>query len=241
MLLALAKFELRNLLRDRMTLIMFFWPLVLGSLGKYLIVNEIVEGQVLGVTAMMISLLAGFAYGAMGGFSLLDDRDDQVFVSIQISPVSLAHYIWFKVCFVFVFAVLAGFFMIWYIGTFYLTVFEIFIISVLSALQVPVVAFLINAFAKNKVEGFVTMKATGFLLLFPIGGFFFLDAKEWLFAVAPAHWPAKAVQASMLRPHIEAGLVEMNLTFQQYLSIGFLYNLLLIIAAYKFFKKKNHL
>jgi fluoroquinolone transport system permease protein len=238
---AMVKFETKNLIREKMTMVMLLWPLIIGWLIKYLIDEGVIEGQVLGVLAMMIALLAGFAYGAMAGFSLLDDRDDQVFASIQISPVSLTWYIWFKICFVYVLAVLAGFFMIWITGALPLTNGEVWLVSALSALQVPIVAFLVNAFAKNKVEGFVTMKATGFLLLFPVGGFFFLDLKEWLFALAPAHWAAKAVQFSMLKPLIDAGLVEMNLNFYQYLGIGVVYNLVLIAGAYRIFKKNNQI
>lgn len=240
MLLALGKFELKNLLREKMTLLMLFWPLVLGGLGRYLLKAGIVEGMALGVIAMMIAILAGFAYGAMAGFSLLDDRDDQVFASIQISPVPLQFYIWFKIGFVYILAVLAGLFMIW-IAEIPLAPAEMVPVSALSALQVPIVAFLVNAFAKNKVEGFITMKATGFLLLFPLGSFFFLDAREWIFSIAPAHWAAKAIQWALLRPQIEAGLVEMNLGFYQYLGLGILYNTILAAVTYRVFLKKNEL
>ena len=241
MFATMARFEFMNIIRERMTAVMLLWPLVLGGLAKYAIHSGLVEGQAAGVIAMFITLLAGFAFGAMVGISLLDDRDDQVFVSIQISPVSLKLYIWFKICFVYVLAVIAGFFIIRLVDAFAMTSGEVFLVSVLSAMQVPIVAFLVNAFAKNKVEGFITMKATGFLLMFPIGGFFFLDAKEWLFALAPAHWAAKAVQHTMLRPLIEAGYVSMNLNFYQYIGLGVLYNLALIAATYGFFAKKNDL
>jgi len=239
MLVTLVKFELKNLLREKMTAVMFMWPLVLGFLGRYLINNNIVEGQIMNVTATIMALIGGFAFGAMAGFSILDDRDDQVFDSIQISPIALSLYVWFKVLFIYILAVLANFFIIWFIGAIELTVIEILLVSLLSALQVPIVAFLINAFAKNKVEGFVTMKATGFLLLFPIGGFFFLDSKEWLFAIAPGHWAAKAVQYSIIKPLIDAGFVKMNLNFNQYILFGIAYNLLLVYLAYGIFKKKN--
>ncbi len=241
MLLTMSKFELKNLLRDRMTGVMVVYPLVLGGLGKYLIDNQILEGQVMGIVAMMIALLTGFTYGAMAGFSLLDDRDDQVLISIQISPVPLAFYIWFKIFFVFLLAVVSGYFLIWITGAINLSAGEIFLVSMLSALQVPIVAFLVNAFAKNKIEGFITMKATGFLLMLPIGSFFFLDAKEWFFALAPGHWAGKAVQYSLLQPMIDAGMVEMNLTFYQYIGAGLLYNLLLIAVIYRFFSKKNEI
>lgn len=237
----MAKFELKNLIREKMTMVMMVWPIVLGLIGKYLIDNGIVEGQAMGVTATILALLAGYAYGAMAGFSLLDDRDDQVFDSIQISPISLKLYIWFKISFVYLLAVLGSFFIIWFTGAINLSAGKIVIISLLGSLQTPITALLINSFAKNKVEGFVTMKATGFLLMFPIGGFFFLDGKEWLFSIAPGHWAAKAIQYTILQSHIDAGFVQMNLNFNQYVGIGLVYNCLLILGAYNVFKRKNNL
>ena len=59
MLLTLAKFELKNLLRDKMTIFMFIYPLVLGELGKYLITNNYVDGAALGITAMLMAILTG--------------------------------------------------------------------------------------------------------------------------------------------------------------------------------------
>ncbi|MBS3899166.1 MAG: hypothetical protein KGZ54_02930 [Dethiobacter sp.] len=234
MLLAWSRFELKNLLRNRMTLVLIFYPLILGAIGRHLIVNDIVRGQALALVAMLLAILMGQLYGAMAAFSLLDDRDDQVLASIRISPVPLNHYIWFKVCFVYCFALAAGFFIIWSSEATMLSNGDILLVAALSALQTPITAFLVNAFANNKVEGFVAMKASSFLLFFPIVGFLFLDAREWLFALAPLHWAAKALQYAILQP-------EMNLTFYQYIIIGFAYNLLLVAATFKLFSKKNEL
>lgn len=241
MLLAWSLFELKNLLRNKMTVVMIFYPLILGAIGRYLIVNGIVQEQALAFTAMLLAILMGHLYGAMAGFSLLDDRDDQVLASIRISPVPLNRYIWFKVGFAYFFALAAGFFIIWFSGAFRLSAGDILLVAALSALQTPITAFLVNAFADNKVEGYVTMKASGFLLFLPIAGFFFLDAREWLFAIAPLHWASKAVQHAILQPLIEAGQVRMNLGFYQYIIIGLVYNLLLVAATYHLFRRKNEL
>jgi fluoroquinolone transport system permease protein len=238
----LTRFELKNLLRDHMTGFMIAYPLVLGGIGKYVIDRGVIDDpQAVSLTAMFVAILAGFSYGAMAGFSLLDDRDDQVFASIQISQMSLTLYIWFKVAFAYLLATLSGFFVIWFTGVIPLSAFDMLLLAMLSALQAPITAYLVNAFANNKVEGFITMKATGFLLIFPVAGFFFLDRLEWLFAIAPGHWPAKAVQYALLRPLIEAGHVTMNLTFHQYIGLGMAYNVVLVLLAYRLFKAKNHL
>lgn len=233
--------ELRNILRERMTVLMLFMPLAMGVVIRVLIEREIVEGDVLGVLAVVCALLAGFMFGALAGFSLLDDRDDQVLLSIGISPYPLWAYVWFKVGFSFLLAIGAGVALIALSGAVPMGTGDMVLVSIASAAQVPIVAFLVNAFATNKVEGFVTMKATGFLLLFPIGGYFFLDAKEWLFAIAPGHWAAKAVQRSMMAPLINAGVATMNMGLRGYAIIGIVYNLILAYGAYRLFLKKNQL
>lgn len=233
-----VKYELKNIAGNNMTMMMIFYPFFLGSIGRYVIINQLAPIEAIRLVAIYIALIVGFAYGSMAGFSLLDDRDDNVFASIQISPVPLNHYIWFKVCFAYILSVAGGFFVIWSSGAFTLSFGDILLVSALAGLQTPITAFLVNAFASNKVEGFVTMKATGFLLMFPAGGFFFLDAYEWLFAIAPPHWAAKALQYHMLAPQIEAGLVNMNLNFYQYIIIGLAYNLMLIALTFNLFKNK---
>ena len=115
---------------------------------------------------------------------------------------------------------------------------DFILISMLIGLQVPINAFLINALSSNKVEGFIAMKGSGFLIIFPIVSFFFLDWKEWLFAFAPAFWGAKAVQVSLFAKYIDSGLVSMNLNFWMYLGIGFIYNLILTYVMYNVFKHK---
>lgn len=239
MLITLLKHEFKNLLRERMTLLMLLYPLLIGVIGRILLDRGVISGEGVGIAAMLFTLFCGFAYGAMGGFSLLDDRDDQVLESIQISPISVHWYIWFKICFAFVLAVIAGFFIIWFSGALEIGSGDTLLLAILSALQVPIIAFFINAFAKNKVEGFVAMKGSGFTIIFPVAAYFFLDWKEWLFSFAPAHWVAKGVQYLFLQSGIEAGVVEMNLNFYQYLGIGFAYNLLLMVGAFTLFKKKN--
>lgn len=239
MLSTMLKHEVKNILRERMTLLMMFYPVIIGVIGRILIDREIIGGEGIGIVALLVTLFAGFSYGAMSGFSLLDDRDDQVLESIHISPISVHWYIWFKVCFAYVLAVIAGFFIIWFTGALNIGPGDILLLASLSALQTPIVAFFINAFAKNKVEGFVTMKGSGFTIIFPVAAYFFLDWKEWLFSFAPAHWVAKGVQYLFMQPGIDAGMVEMNLNFYQYIGIGFAYNLLLVAGAFALFKKKN--
>ena len=234
----LIKFEFKNLLRDRMTAMLLTYPLMVGFLGKYLFENDTFDENGIRIMIVALSIVSGVIFGSMSGFSILDDRDDHVFVSIRISPLDIRIYVWFKVIFVYIMSVFSNLLIYWIVGGFGIDLWLYVIISMLLAMQVPIHAFIVNALASNKVEGFMAMKGSGFLMIFPIGALFFLDWKEWLFALAPAFWGAKAVQYELLKPAIDLGLVEMNLSTFVYLGIGFVYNIVLIAVLYKVFEKK---
>lgn len=238
MLMRLMKFEFKNLIRDRMTAMLLVYPIMVGFLGKYLLENQNFDENGINLLVVTLTIISGMIFGSMAGFSILDDRDDNVFLSIQISPMNVRFYVWFKVVFIYVLSVLANLLIFIIMGGLGLELLDFILISMLIGLQVPINAFLINALSSNKVEGFIAMKGSGFLIIFPIVSFFFLDWKEWLFAFAPAFWGAKAVQVSLFAKYIDSGLVSMNLNFWMYLGIGFVYNLILIYVMYNVFKHK---
>lgn len=239
MLRTLVRFELRNLLREQMTRVMLIWPLLFAALLRVLIAQNVMAENLAGMFGALVSLMSGFAYGAMAAFSLLDDRDDLVFASIRISPLPLWLYVAFKVAFVYVLAVISGVIICLFSGAFVMSFGDSLLVAMLGALQVPFIALLANMLASNKVEGFVAVKGLGMMLLLPAAGYYFLDAKEWLFAIAPAHWAAKAVQRAMLQPLITLRLASMNLSFYQYLGIGFLYNAALVLVVFMLFMRKQ--
>lgn len=237
MIKRLIKFEFKNLIRDRMTLMFFVYPFLVGGVGNLFLSKNDYEASMIQVIIISLSIISGVVFGAMGGFSIMDDRDDHVFTSINISPLNIRSYVWFKVLFVSIlgfFSNLIIYFMIDMQINFPLFV----IITVLSSLQIPIHAFIINALASNKVEGFMAMKGSGFLLIFPVISFFFIDWKQWIFAFAPAFWVFKAFQFELFKPLMELGLVDMYLNTSIYLLIGFIYNILLITWLYRVFKKK---
>ena len=81
MSLRLLKFEIKNLLRDRMTFMLLAVPLLVGWLGKYLIENDTFNNPIASnMIIIALTLISGVMFGSMAGFSILDDRDDHVFV-----------------------------------------------------------------------------------------------------------------------------------------------------------------
>jgi fluoroquinolone transport system permease protein len=232
------RFELKNLVRDRITAMLLGYPLVFGFIVRAIIETQNLSDGVVSVLVVALSVISGMIFGSMAGFSILDDRDDHVFVSIQISPMNVEAYVLFKVVFVYVLSVMANLLIFALVQVQGLTFSQILWVAFLSALQVPIHAFIVNAFGSNKVEGFVAMKGAGFLIIFPLVAFYFTDWRQWLFMLAPAFWPAKATQYVLFEPLIELGLVEMPLNFTLYILIGIIYNLALSFALYRLFQKK---
>lgn len=241
MFTTVLKSEYKNILRDKMTVFMLFYPILIGAFGKWLIpyINTNYPGNSANSAELIIiilTLMLSFIYGALAGFSILDDRDDKVFTSLKISPISVKTYVWIKILISFIIGVTATFLVVRFADLLPMVGdFDLLLISLLSGLQIPFVAMLVNSLATNKIEGFVYMKASGFLLLFPIGSFFFVDWKEWLFAIAPGFWPARVIQMNVLP------ILEYNLSLNSYLILGFAYNIFAIFLMYKFFVRKNNL
>jgi fluoroquinolone transport system permease protein len=238
MIIKLIYFEIKNILRDRLMIFILFYPLLIAFVGRYLMTLDDFNQMGVEIITVVAVVISGMLFGAIAGFSILDDRDDHIFVSIAISPLSLRLYIWVKIVFIYLMSLVSSAIIYTLIGISSLSWAQVIILAIISGLQVPLHALIINAFSTNKVEGFVMMKATGFLIVFPIIGYFFVDAKQWLFAFAPAFWVTKATQSVLMKPQIDAGLIDLGLNFWGFIGIGCVYFVVLIVLAIIKFNRK---
>ncbi len=229
--------EWKNWVRDRMTRFMLIYPIIFGLFGRYLLPEIAYMGDffleayadiVLAILAMFIPQI----FGALLGFSLLDERDDNVMPTIRVSPLNLHQYFSFKIVMTLILSFLAAVFVIWFVDIGGLSWRNILLVSFLASLGTPINAFLINALSRNKIEGFAVMKGIGTLIVFPIIALFFTDAKEFFFAFVPAFWPVKAI-SSLIR-----GAEALPLNFSSYFALGLVYVLILNFFAYRFFLQK---
>lgn len=239
------KSELRNIRRDKMYIFFGLFPFIMGLIG-YLLVPYI-EGQVAPgnpapqIVAMFLILITGYIFGAVTGFTLLDDKDDHVLMSLKITPISVKVYVMLKLAISYILGVIAMLLLV--IVTDFLpgaSFWSLLLISLVGALQGPAVALIVNSFAKNKVEGFVVMKLSGLILIVPILTFFVFNWQEVFLVVAPGFWPGRMIQIEMM----EAGMLpqnDVNFTFIVYFIVGILYNLLFLSLLMKLYSKKANI
>lgn len=229
--------EWKKWLRDPLMGFMVFYPILFGVIGRY-VLPLIAENTGFSIEhfadliVVILVLLVPHVYGALIGFSILDDRDDHILSSIHVTPLGIHQFLSFRMTVVLILSFIATTYVIWFSNIGDLTFAHIIAIAFLVSLAAPMTGLFINALAKNKIEGFAVMKGTGMIIIFPIVSLFFLDKKELFFSFAPGFWPAKAI-SSLIR-----GEEVLLLSFHQYYLIGLAYILFLNVVVYKIFLTK---
>lgn len=232
--------EVKKWVRDPFLLFMLIYPLFFGVIGRYLIpylaeTNEFALEPIADIVLVALLLFVPAIYGSLAGFSVLDDRDDHIISSVQVTPLNVHTFLAVRMVMATLMTLGACLFLIWYTGLVELARGEAVVISLLIALGAPLTAFLVNSFASNKIEGFAIMKGTGIISIFPLAGLFFYDVKELIFGFAPGFWPAKMLGT------LYRGEGVHYLGYQQYLIYGLFYILLASYLTYRLFQKKLEL
>lgn len=200
MFLRVLKHELKNIVRDKMYAFFMIYPIIIGIVAYYLIpyLREDVGVLIANIVSLLFVLMTSFMFGAITGFTLLDDQDDHVLYSLKITPIKVRDYIVIKLFFSYFLGFLATLLLVLITRLFESSIMNIVGISLLAALQAPMLALFINAFASNKVEGFVFMKATGILVMIPIASLFLTNWTELFLGIIPGFWVARLVSMSMI-------------------------------------------
>lgn len=230
--------EFKKWLRDPMMRFMLVYPLLFGVVGRFILpwaaeTSDFSLEAYADVAVGALTLMMPVVFGALTGFSILDDRDDNVLTSVRVTPLGIHRFLSFRLVIVFILSVIGCVFVMWFsdIGDLPLTM--MLWIGVLASLAAPMFGLLINALAKNKIEGFAVMKGLGTLLILPIAALFFFDYKELLFSFTPGFWPAKAI-SSFIRGE---GLMYLN--YDLYFFVGLAYVVILNLLTYRLFLRRS--
>jgi fluoroquinolone transport system permease protein len=233
----IIKAEIRNMTRDKMYVFFAFYPAILGVGGYYLIdyIKDTAPGSPwANILAMFFIVMTGYVFGALTAFTLLDDKDDNVLMSLKITPISVRYYVIVKLVISFIFGLIATIAIIY--GTQFLegTTFGIIVlISIVGAIQAPGVALIVNSFADNKVEGFVIMKLSGIILALPVIAFFVTGWVQNFLGIAPGYWAARMIELELVPTEEGSAL----LTF----VMGVVYNLGFLWLLMKLYVKKSNI
>ena len=235
MFIRVLKHELKSMFRDKMYAFLLAFPIILAIVSYFLM--PYLEKQNVGVLSHIVTLffiiLNGFMFGAITGFTLLDDQDDQVLLSLRITPISVNYYIITKLLISYILGVIGTLLMI--ITSHFITIVDplnLIFILILAPLHGPFIALLVNAFSSNKVEGFVIMKASGLILLVPVAALFLTDWKELFLGILPGFWTARLVSFELMPLEYTLGSTWI------YFILGVIINGLLLYILYTLYRKR---
>lgn len=232
----IIKSEFKSMFRDKMYAFFAVYPAIFGTLGYFLVQwfdKNYPDGLGAEITAMMLIVVTGYVFGALIAFTLLDDKDDKVLMSLKITPINVRWYIFVKMMAGMIFGFIAT--LILLLATNFLpnaNFITIIGVALLGAVQIPSVVLIVNSFSDNKVEGFVVMKLSGIVLMFPMIGFLVTGAVQRLLGVAPGYWAGALVE-------VELG-VDTGNTILIFLA-GIAYNILATWLLMKVYTKRSNI
>ena len=230
--------EFKKWVREPLTRIIIFYPLIFGAVGRYLLpyVEENTAFMIAPyadvITAILV-LMMPMIFGALIAFSILDDRDDDVLDAVEVTPLGLNKFFSFRLIMIYICSFIACIFVILFADIVELELTAVLHLSALASLAAPMTGLFINAFAKNKIEGFAVMKGFGALIFFPIIALFFTDFKELFFAFAPGFFPAKML-STLIRSE-----ETMFLSYNTYVVAGWIYGIILNVLSYRVFQNRK--
>lgn len=211
----IVKTDLKNILRDPSLIIMSLVPLVMFALLRW------GYPALLGVwpdaTNYKFLFLAMFCMvGAMMpgiaiAFAMLDEKDQNLQVVLQILPVSFKKITYYRMGVIYVFGFLTAILMLGFTQIQDHNIIQIILLSALTAATAPIMALIPAFFAANKIEGATLTKLLNFLIMIPIPAFLFPGIWSWFLMIFPAWWVYFAFENtenhSSFIPGIAGGLV----------------------------------
>jgi fluoroquinolone transport system permease protein len=160
--------------------------------------------------------------GAVLALQLLDERDQNTFAALRVTPVPPMTYPAYRAGVTIVlttFSVLASLAISGRVDarTLVLSV----PIALMAGLLAPVLGFVMSALGRNKIEGLAVMRVIGLAVFtVPMIPFFLLDSPwQVAFGVLPPYWPVRAFWSAY-----DGG------TYWPYVAVGLLYNAAVAVA-----------
>ena len=137
----------------------------------------------------LIALLTPMMMGLVLGFNLLTDREQGLFSAIRVTPAGLKTYIASRATGYLVVSVVTTPLIHELLGFVDLSYIQLVMVCLFAQPLLPFSALILLKFARNLVEGFATMKATGFLITVPVIVSMFVP-EPWyrLAALLPTWW-----------------------------------------------------
>ena len=234
---ALTLTDLRNIRRDSLMKFLLFYPWILGLVMRYFVpylfdafadsfdqrAYTLLLAAFFGV--IIVPPLAGFVVG----FLLLDERDDGTLTAMQVTPLPMNFYMFYRIALPLLLSVASAYIVLPLMDIVAVPYGRLWPIVLLAALEGPIFALLLASLASNKVQGLAVMKGMGIFFIAPTVAWFLAEPWQWLIGLIPTYWPVKAFWVLMGQ---ESGL---SGSIRPFLGIGLVVHLIYLLPLMRHF------
>lgn len=202
-IIALSRTEMKNITRDQFLLFITFLPVLLGVICRFGIpaVRQLVLPyfdlqEHYGFIMSFLIMMTPAMYGWVIGFTLLDDRDEDILTYISVTPLKRTGYLAFKIVGPVIFGFLWTYVVLIIAGLTPINFLKLLPVAIMASLEAPIFALVLAAFARNKIEGLAVAKLGGIVFIGPFIGYFIKSNWQILGGIFPTYWISKTYLAS---------------------------------------------
>ncbi|NIR48484.1 ABC transporter permease [candidate division KSB1 bacterium] len=202
---ALSFADARNVVRDSTLILVLFGPIGVFAFLRFvvpLIADHLAAERTFDLwdhcpfIVSFMSLLPSMLFGLIFGFIILDERDEDIISFIAVTPLRKSGYLSYKLLASVLMSFIFFFIIVYLSGLITLPIKYAFALAVMVALEAPMVALFLAAFAVNKVEGLAFSKMLGVMYLAPFVAYFVESNWQYLAGIFPPFWVTKAFLAA---------------------------------------------
>jgi fluoroquinolone transport system permease protein len=197
---ALGPIDLKSIHRDPLLRWLVFYPLLITALirwGVPLLSVRLAEQFQFDLTSYypllmsFVLLVTPMLSGIVIGFLLLDQKDDQTLIALQVTPLTVNGYLIYRTIMPSLLSLVMTLVIFPLAGLVEVGFLPLLVAALGAAPLAPLYALFTAALAANKVQGFAVIKALGVLLVFPVIAWFVAPPWQLIFGLVPLYWPTK--------------------------------------------------
>jgi fluoroquinolone transport system permease protein len=131
--------------------------------------------------------------GMVVGFLLLDERDARTLAALRVTPLSMQHYLAYRIALPLLLGIASTLIGYPLIGITPLPFPCLLAIAIVAGSSAPLLALVLAVAAPNKVAGFAAVKVMNGVNLLPVIAYFVPIPLQFLAGILPMYWPMRAL------------------------------------------------
>lgn len=200
LLRALGPVDFKNLHREALLLTMMFIPLYIAlvlGIGLPLIDDWLLDTISVNINdyaPLLMSfyfIMAPAAVGMVIGLMLIDEREANTILALQVTPITWRDYLLYRVSTPLAFSIVLTIVGYPLTGLGDVSPGQAAVVTILGACMAPQMALLLASLADNKVAGFALIKLINTVMLLPMVAYFVDVPYQWLLGILPPFWVLK--------------------------------------------------